>query len=145
MILGQTASGDHSQELDTVVREGWVAGKGAGEPTQTDSIRDTSFLYASLGDQGQEKKGHLLAISCRFGLWSAGVRLEPNIVFLTPPLSVTLSPSVDFSSTHCMFLFPLQTTHAIISVLLPTWLFLPAQHFSPVLSPGPSSGIQEEN
>lgn len=76
------------------------------------------------------KEDHLLEISHRFGLWSAKLRLEPDTLFLMLPLLYTLSPSLLFSSTYCIFLFPLQTIHACpVSLLLPRCLFLPAQHF----------------
>lgn len=76
------------------------------------------------------KEDHLLAISRRLGLWSAEVRLEPNSLLLILALLVTLSPSLVFSSTYCIFLCHLQTIHACpVSLLLPRCLFLPVQDF----------------
>lgn len=82
---------------DIVIREGWVGGKGAGESTPTDSRRDTSFLYAFLGDQGQEIKGHLFAISCRFGLGLLEIRTArplqatTDLPFLLPSTNTYIS------------------------------------------------------
>lgn len=96
------------------------------------------------------QKGHpkasIQSSSCPPMLWFAKLRLELNGLFLTLPLLDTLSPSLLFSSTYCIFLFPLQTIHTCpVSLLLPRCLFLERNTSSPALSPEHGSGIQEEN
>lgn len=63
-------------------------------------------------------------------LWFAKLSLELNTLFLMLPLLDTLSPSLLFSCTQCIFLLPLQTIQTCpVSLLLPRCLFLPVQHF----------------
>lgn len=65
--FGRTAASDHSRELQIVVSERWMAGKGAGEPAQTDSQRHSGFELLHPMKSETRKDAHLLAISCRFG------------------------------------------------------------------------------
>lgn len=67
---------------------------------------ETLLFYMHLLETRARKKGHLFAMSCRFGLGSAGVRLEQPDLFRLPQTHLSFSLLHIHTSVHIKYFHP---------------------------------------